>query len=421
MTVRNLKKFFQPERIAVIGAEGASNPVWSAILHNLTSSEFAGEVFAVDKASPQSRGSKIYSRVADLPSQADLALVCGSAAAVPGMVRECGESGVAAVLVTSGGFREAGPVGLELKRQILSEAARFDGMRILGPRSMGLLVPRIHLNASLAAAKPKPGRVAFISQSGTLCTSALDFAAETEIGFSHFVSIGDALEVTVGDLIDYFAADPHTDSIILFLDSISDARQFMSAARAIAKEKPIVVYKTGRFSESAEAAISYTGSLASVDAVYEAAFERAGVVRVTEIDDVFDCAQLLAGSAGRTGPRLAIVTNAGGPGLVAVDSLLGRKGQLALLSAETLDRLSEFLPPQWSHGNPVDIQGEAQPDRYEQALEIVLRDDAVDAVLVILTPQAISQPAATAHAVIQAAKRVTQASSGSMDGRTERA
>jgi acetyltransferase len=405
MSVRNLKKLFRPQRIAVVGSAGTSDPVWSAILRNLQMSEFAGEVYAVDKASPRNRALGTYCSIASLPCVVDLALICGSAADVPGLVSECGEAGVGAVVVTGGGFREAGAVGRELGRQILRESARFDGMRILGPRSMGVLVPHLHLNASLAATQPKPGRIAFISQSGTMCTSALDIAAEAEIGFSHFVSIGDALEVTVGDLIDYFAADPHTDSIILFLDSISDARQFMSAARAIAKEKPIVVYKTGRFSESAEAAISYTGSLASVDAVYEAAFERAGVVRVTEIDDMFDCAQLLARSAVRTGPRLAIVTNAGGPGIVAVDSLLSRQGQLAQLSSETLDQLSEVLPPQWSRANPVDIQGEAQPDRYERALEIVLRDDAVDAVLVILTPQAISHPTAAAKVVVQTAKR----------------
>ena len=184
-----------------------------------------------------------------------------------------------------------------------------------------------------------------------------------EIGFSHFVSIGNALEVTVGDLIDYFAADPYTDSIILFLESISHARQFMSAARAITKEKPIVVYKAGRFNESVEATVSHTGSLASVDAVYEAAFERAGIVRVSEIDDMFDCAQLLARSPRPTGPRLAIVTNAGGPGIVAVDSLISCNGRLARLSDETLKTVNEFLPPYWSRRNPVDIQGEAQPDR----------------------------------------------------------
>ena len=403
MAVRNLEKIFRPKRIALIESGGASNPVASVMLENLTSSGFAGDVYVVDKTSPRNHEFQTYSRIDRLPAAVDLALVCGSAAEVPQAIRECGEAGVGGVLVTSGGFREAGPAGRDLQREILRESARFDGLRILGPRSIGILVPRLNLNASLASAQPKQGRVAFVSQSGTLCTSALDFAIEEEIGFSHFVSIGDALDVTVGDLIDYFAADPHTDSIILFLESIRHARQFMSAARAIAREKPIVVYKAGRFSESAEAAISYTGSLASVDAVYEAAFERAGVVRVTEIDEMFDCAQLLARSAQRTGSRLAIVTNAGGPGIIAVDSLVSRRGQLAQLSTETLDQLSQFLPPHWSRRNPVDIQGEAQPHRYRRALEIVLRDDAVDAVLVILTPQSVSRPTAAAKVVAEIA------------------
>lgn len=405
MAVRNLDKILRPTRIAVIGSGGASNPVSSELLRNLASSNFAGDVYAVDKTTPLNQGFRTYPSIDRLPTVVDLAMVCGSAAEVPQIIRECGESGVGGVLVTSGGFREAGPAGRELQRQILCESSRFHGLRILGPRSIGVLVPRLNLNASLASAQPKSGRVAFVSQSGTLCTSALDFAMDEEIGFSHFVSIGDALDVTVGDLIDYFAADPYTDSIILFLESIRHARQFMSAARAIAKEKPIVVYKAGRFNESAEAAISYTGSLASVDSVYEAAFERAGVVRVREIDDMFDCAQLLARSAQPTGPRLAIITNAGGPGIVAVDSLVSCRGQLAQLSAETLDQLSEFLPPQWSRRNPVDIQGEAQPNRYERTLEIVIRDNSVDAVLVILTPQAVTQPTEAARIVGQVASR----------------
>ncbi len=406
MSVRNLEKIFRPRRIAVIGSGGASNPVSTVMLQNLRACQFAGDVFAVDETCDQTQGYRTYSRLADLPAAVDLALFCGSAAEVPQVVHECGEFGVGGLLVTSGGFREAGAAGLELQRQILHERALFPGLRILGPRSIGVLVPHINLNASLAAAHPKPGRVAFVSQSGTLCTSALDFAMEQQIGFSHFVSIGDALEVTVGDLIDYFAGDPRTDSIILFLEWIRHARQFMSAARAIAKEKPIVVYKAGRFNESAEAAISHTGSLASVDAVYEAAFERAGVVRVREIDDMFDCAQLLARcSQKRTGSRLAIITNAGGPGIVAVDCLVGCQGRLAPLSPKTLDQLGEFLPPHWSHRNPVDLQGEAQPDRYQRALDIVLKDKSVDAVLVILTPQAVTQPTDAAKSVAEIAKR----------------
>lgn len=405
MAVRNLNKFFRPNSIAVIGSADADETVSAAILHNLAASGFGGQVYVVASGNNQVSGFETVDRVDQLPEPVDLALVCGAAREVPEVVRECGKAGIGGVVITSGGFRETGPAGRQLERQLLDQAARFDGMRILGPRSIGILVPHLHLNASLAVAQPKPGRVAFVSQSGTLCTSVLDLAIEEDIGFSHFVSIGNALEVTVGDLIDYFAADPKTDSIILFLESISNARQFMSAARAITTKKPIVVYKAGRFDESIEATVSHTGSLASVDAVYEAAFERAGVVRVREIDDMFDCAQLLARSTRPTGPRLAVVTNAGGPGIVAVDSLISCGGKLAQLSDETLGTLSQFLPPHWTRRNPVDIQGEAQPDRYERALNVVLRDESVDAVLVILTPQAVTEPTAIAEVVARAAHR----------------
>ncbi len=275
MAIRNLDKIFRPRQVAVI-AGGDNDPISATVLENLTSSKYAGDVYAV--GGQGSRGVARYPNVAGLPVAVDLAVVCSTPTEVPQVIRQCGRRGVGAVLVTTGGFREAGPAGLELQRQILHESAQFDGLRILGPRSIGVLVPDLHLNAGLASAHPKPGSIAFISQSGTMCTSALDLAIDDEIGFSHFVSIGDSLEVTVGDLIDYFAADQRTESIILFLDSISHARQFMSAARAIANKKPIVIYKAGRFSELTESSLSYAGALASVDAVYEAAFERAGVV-----------------------------------------------------------------------------------------------------------------------------------------------
>jgi acetyltransferase len=227
MAVRNLEKFFRPERIALIRSGRENDGVLTSIVRNVSSSGFAGEVYIVDRERKPIQGFESFPCVAKLPNAADLAVVCAPAAEVPQIVRECGDSGIGGVLVTSGGFREIGPAGRDLELQMLGEAARFEGLRILGPRSIGLLVPHLNLNASLAASQPKPGRVAFVSQSGTLCTSALDLAIEEEIGFSYFVSIGNALEVTVGDLIDYFAADPYTDSIILFLESISDARQFM--------------------------------------------------------------------------------------------------------------------------------------------------------------------------------------------------
>jgi acetyltransferase len=265
------------------------------------------------------------------------------------------------------------------------------------------LVPGSRLNASFAATMPQLGRVAFLSQSGALCTSILDWSLSENIGFSYFVSIGNALNVKVGDLIDYFAEDPTTDSIVLYVESVTEARRFMSAARAFTRTKPIVVYKAGRFAQSAHAAASHTGAMAGVDAVYDAAFQRAGMVRVYQAEDMFDCAELLARHRPPNGPRLAIVTNAGGPGVMATDELLERRGVLAEITPETVDSLNESLPPHWSHGNPVDVLGDADPDRFAKAVDIVLRDPNVDAALVILTPQAMSDPTATAERIAQIA------------------
>jgi len=276
-------------------------------------------------------------------------------------------------------------------------------MRILGPNCLGIIVPGIHLNASFAAATPKKGHIGFISQSGALCTSVLDWAIDEGIGFSYFVSVGNMLDVSMADLIDYFGSATETQSIILYIESITEAREFMSAARAFARTKPIVAYKAGRFAESAQAAASHTGAMAGVDAVYEAAFQRAGVERVFQIEDVFDCAELLARQQTPKGDRLAIITNAGGPGVMTTDALIDRNGELAELSEETLAKLNEVLPPFWSHGNPVDVLGDAPPDRFAKAVEVVLRDKGVDAVLVILTPQAMTDPTGTAKAVSEAA------------------
>lgn len=406
MTVRNLDKILRPRHIVVVGGgDDEHTAAACTVLTNLVDSGFEGPVFSVQVPSASIPQVESRERLIDLSEPPDLAVVCTSAEAVPSVVRECGESGISGVVITSPGFREVGPEGRALERRVEQERARYDQLRILGPKSLGVVVPHLKLNASLAGATPKEGRVAFVSQSGTLCTSALDWAIEEEIGFSHFVSIGNMLEVSVGDLIDYFAGDPYTDSIVLFLESISGARQFMSAARAITKEKPIVVYKAGRFIESAEAAVSHTGALAGVDAVYEAAFERAGIVRVSEIDDMFDCAQLLARQPRPAGPRLAIITNAGGPGVVATDCLIGCKGVLARLSEETIAKLSDSLPRYWSHANPVDILGDAPAERFTAAIDVVLADSGVDAVLIILTPQAATEPTKIAEALVQLAQR----------------
>ena len=337
-------------------------------------------------------GIPCFGSLKDLPRPVDVGVICAPAVKVPLLVRECGEAGIPGVVIVSAGFRETGPEGLALEKEVLAEARRFVGMRILGPNCLGIIVPDRQLNMSFAGAMPKSGHIAFISQSGALCAAVLDWAMEEKIGFSCVASIGNALDVDFGDLIDYLGEDEKTRSIILYVESIGQARKFMTAARAFARGKPIVAYKAGRFPESAQVAASHTGALAAEDAIYDAAFERAGLARVLDIGEIFDCVELIGRQKIPLGPRLAIVTNAGGPGVMAVDALIAASGTLAQLGPETLARLDEALPPCWSHGNPVDVLGDARSKRLAKAVEIVLQDAGADAVLVIVTPQAMTNP-----------------------------
>ena len=399
MSIRNLDKIFDPRRIAVIGASDTTTSVGYTVLRNLVGSGFKGVVYPVNPKRESVQGVQAYKDIPSLPNPPDLAVICTPAHTVPGIVKECGEAGTRGVVIISAGFREVGKEGRELERLVLEEQAKFKGMRILGPNCLGIIVPKLSLNASFAIATPPKGHIGFISQSGALCTSVLDWAIDEGVGFSYFVSVGNMLDVTMGDLIDYFGSATDTQSIILYIESISDAREFMSAARAFSRTKPIVAYKAGRFAESAKAAASHTGALAGVDAVYEAGLQRAGIVRIFEVDDMFDCAELLARQEPPKGDRLALITNAGGPGVMTTDALIAMDGKLATLCDETMEELNSFLPSCWSHGNPVDVLGDAPPQRFARAVEAVLKDKGVDAVLVILTPQAMTDPTATAHAV----------------------
>lgn len=404
MPIRNLDKIFHPRRIAVVGASQKPLSVGQTVFQNLIQGGFDGEIYPVNPKHDQLNNHVCYSHVADLPKQVDLAVICTPAQTVPELIRQCGEVGIRGIVILSAGFRETGTAGKQLEQQVRETARNYSGMRIIGPNCLGIMSPYARLNASFATDMPLAGNVAFISQSGALCTSVLDWSLQENIGFSHFVSVGNMLEVGMADLIDYFANDPRTTSIILYVESITEARQFMSAARAFTQNKPIIAYKAGRFSESAKAAASHTGAMAGVDAVYEAAFARAGIVRVFELDDLFDCAELLARQRPPRGDRLAIVTNAGGPGVMATDALLERKGVIAEISQHTIDRLNEILPSAWSHGNPLDVLGDAPPERFGKAVEIVLADPQVDGLLVALSPQAMTDPTGAAEAVIQAAK-----------------
>jgi acetyltransferase len=398
MAIQNLDRLFDPRRIAVIGVTPNPRSVSGKLLTNLIGT-FRGVVYPVNPTSEAVLGVPCYPDLASLPRTPDVAVVCTAAEQVPDVVRECGEAGVQGLVVVSAGFREVGPEGRALEERVEAERRRFPGLRILGPNCLGFIVPRHNLNLSFAGGLPRDGDIALVSQSGALCSSILDWALSENVGFSHFVSVGNSLDVDFGDLIDYFGEDDRTRSIVLYVESIASARKFMTAARGFARTKPIVAYKAGRFPESAAAAASHTGALASSDDVYAAAFRRAGIARVERIGDIFDVVDLIGRQRKPRGPRLAIVTNAGGPGVMATDALMATGGVLAELAPETVTALDDALPPQWSRGNPVDVLGDARSKRFARAIEIVAADKGVDAILIIVTPQAMTNPSGIAKAV----------------------
>jgi len=408
MGIRKLHSIFKPQRIAIIGVPTNPNSVGGLTLKNLIGGGFRGVVYPVNPKHEAVLGIPCFPNVKSLPKTPDLAVIATAANLVPQLVRECGEAGINGIIIMSAGFKEVGPEGKKLEDQAMQEASRFENMRIIGPNCLGVIVPGQNMNISFAASMPKGGHVAFISQSGALCTSVLDHALEANLGFSYFVSIGNSMDVNFGDLIDYFGQDPNTKSIVLYVESITQARSFMTAARAFARKKPIIVYKAGRFPESARAAASHTGAMASEDTLYDALFQRAGLARVYDIGEIFDFTDLISRRRIPKGSKLAIVTNAGGPGVMATDMLISLNGKLVQLSPETMKKLNDYLPSFWSHGNPVDVLGDATPERFARATEIVLHDPTVDAVLVICTPQAMTEPTATARSIIALSDQTTK-------------
>jgi acetyltransferase len=408
MAIKKLNSIFKPKRIALIGVSDNPNSVGGITLRNLVGGGFNGVVYPVNPKREAVFGIPCYPDVKSLPKTPDLAVIMTAAKFVPGIIRECGEAGIHGVIIMSAGFKESGAEGKILEDQVKAEKSKFPDMRVIGPNCLGILVPGLNMNVSFANGMPKKGHVAFISQSGALCTSVLDWAYDSNIGFSYFVSIGNSMDVNFGDLIDYFGQDPNTKSIVLYVESLANARTFMSAARAFSREKPIIVYKSGRFPESAAAAASHTGAMASEDSIYDAVFRRAGLARVFDFGNIFEFTDLVGRRRIPKGNRLAIVTNAGGPGVMATDSLISMGGKLVELSEKTMQRLNEYLPPFWSHGNPIDVLGDATPERFAGATEIVLEDENVDAVLVLLTPQAMTAPTETATAIAQLAAKTTK-------------
>ncbi len=408
MPIKKLDSIFRPKRIALIGVSNDPKSVGGITLKNLVGGGFRGVVYPVNPRHEAVMGIPCYADLHSLPKTPDLAVIMTPAKQVPDIVKSCGETGIDGIIIMSAGFKESGEEGKQLEEKVKEQLRQFPGMRVIGPNCLGAIVPGQHLNISFANGMPKKGHVAFISQSGALCTSVLDWANEAKIGFSYFVSIGNSIDVSFGDLIDYFGQDPNTKSIVLYIESLVDARGFMSAARAFARKKPILVYKSGRYPESAAAAASHTGAFASEDNIYEAVFRRAGLARVYNIGNIFDLTDLIGKKRVPKGSGLAIVTNAGGPGVMATDTLISMGGKLVNLSEETLQKLSDLLPTYWSHGNPVDVLGDALPDRYAKATQIVLEDENVDAVLVILTPQAMTHPTETARAIEKMAENTSK-------------
>jgi acetyltransferase len=399
----NLHKIFDPRSIALIGASDEEGSVGYALMKNLTEMGYEGKVYPVSLHKKEIFGHKAYPTVEQLPETVDLAVIAIPAKTVPDVVEQCGKAGIIGIIIISAGFKEIGSEGKALEDRILEIKKKHD-LRIIGPNCLGIIRPSLHLNATFATKMPKPGNIAFISQSGALCTAILDWAIHENIGFSNFVSVGSMVDVDFGDLIDYFGTDPRTRSILMYIEGIVNAREFMSAARHFARTKPVIVVKAGKFGESAKAAASHTGSLTGEDMTYDAAFKRAGIVRVEEIADLFNSAEVLGMQPLPRGPNLAIVTNAGGPGVMATDALIAREGKLAKLSQKTMERLGDILPHYWSRGNPIDILGDAKADRYRAVIEACLDDGNVDGLLVIYTPQGVTNPYEVAESIVELLK-----------------
>src|SRR3954454_7995109 len=399
-----LDVFFSPKSVAVIGATETPGSVGRTLLWNLVTSPFGGTVYPVNPKRSSVLGVKAYPSVSDIPEEVDLAVIVTPPPSIPGLIKECGENGVQGAIVISAGFKEIGAEGAALEQRLLEEAQAAK-IRVIGPNCLGVMSPLSGMNATFATTVARPGSVGFISQSGALCTAVLDWSLKEMVGFSAFVSVGSMVDVGWGDLIYHLGNDPKTKSIVIYMESIGNARSFLSAAREVALTKPIIIIKPGRSAAAAKAAASHTGSLTGSDEVLEAAFRRSGVLRVNNIADLFYMAEVLSKQPSPRGPRLTIVTNAGGPGVLATDALITGGGELAELTPETMAEYNAVLPSTWSHNNPVDIIGDASPERYAKALEIAAKDPNSDGMLVILTPQAMTDPTLIAEQLKPLAKQ----------------
>ncbi len=395
-----LEKFFQPRAVAIVGASRKEGSIGNVLVRNLLSEQFPGAIYPINPHHEEILGVPAYPTLSAVGQPVDLAVIAIPIKGVADIIRECGRLRIPGAIIISAGGKEVGEKGRAIEAEIQA-AAEEGNVRYLGPNCMGIICPHSNLNASFVSQKAIPGSLALLSQSGAICSAALDWAAVEKIGFSHFVSIGSMADIDFGDMIDYLGNDPRAKSIIIYMENLTNHRKFMSAARSVSRVKPIIVVKSGRSAAAARAAASHTGALAGEDAAYDALFRRAGIIRVDTIAQLFSCAEALGKMNRPLGGNLAIITNAGGPGVMAVDAFAKWDAEPAVLAEDTINQLNEFLPPHWSHHNPIDILGDAPPERYLQTLQVCLEAAEISGVIIILSPQAMTDPTAVAQEIVQ--------------------
>ncbi|MFN3075634.1 MAG: acetate--CoA ligase family protein, partial [Alphaproteobacteria bacterium] len=404
MSTKNLKYLFRPQSVAVIGASTRPKAVGTLVMRNLLQGGFSGPIMPVNPVHQSVSGVLAYPDVSSLPVTPEMAVICTPPQTVPEIMRDLAKRGTKAAIILTAGLTRAQDASGRTLQDVVLEIAHENEIRILGPNCLGLIVPGIGLNASFAHQPALPGKIAFVSQSGAMCTVVLDWARPKGIGFSHFISLGDSADLDFGDVIDYLGSDPSTRAILLYIESIRQRRNFMSAARAAARNKPVLAIKAGRVAEGAKAAASHTGALAGSDVVYDAAIRRAGMLRVNSFEELFAAVETLHRARPLSGSRLAILTNGGGLGVMAVDHLVFDGGVPAQLSGETVAKLNAVLPSTWSGSNPVDIIGDAPAERYVDAMKILFEAPEVDAVACIHAPTAITSSTDVAEHIVRAMK-----------------
>ena len=404
MSTINMHRLFNPKSVAVIGAGERPGHIGAAIMNNLLNGGFPGKIYPVNPKYDTVMGLDCVPHLAALETSVDMAIIATPINTVPEIVEDCGNKGLGGVVVISAGGKETGAPGRRIEAQIM-DIARKTNLRIIGPNCLGIVNTAKKFNASFAHQSPLPGKIAFLSQSGAVCTSVLDMAMRENVGFSHFVSLGTMMDIDFADMIDYLGSLGSVESIVMYVENITNIRNFMSAARSVSRIKPIIALKSGRSTAGARAAASHTGALAGEDAVYDAAFKRAGILRVNQFQELFDCAEFLAKQKQPKGPRLAIITNAGGPGVMAADALAAHGLEPAVFSPDTITQLDGFLSENWSRGNPVDIVGDSPPEHYLQAVRICLDAPEIDGLLLLCSPAGTLNLPDLAHPLAEVLKK----------------